>query len=956
MTAQEIREILTGSRLFSGLDAALIDALSASARRRSVAPGQYLFLKGDAADALWGVLSGSVATQVSTEDGKELVLDTFQSGDVFGEVGVLDFGPRRVSAVVVSPGEVFRIARNDFLAHLQRSPELCFRVLSLLCTELRDSTEALEETALYTLPNRLAKLVLTLASNPDGVRPELKLSQYDLARYLGVHRTTVNRQLRDWEKQGWLSLGRERIILHKIANLEELAPPHGRDRAPINTWPASQPRAPNLADESGLLHDHGAPRTAALLAVDAADYAQALMVDAAGTLQRLRSGLAAIDRAVARHGGRTVAHPGDRVLAEFPTAQAALDAAGDIFAITTGAAESKHPAGDPVFRIGVHYGDVVVGEDVILGEAVNVAQQMTRLALAGGIVLSGQVLEAIDPPSALDVQFLGRHTFENAGQAVALYSARPVPLLSRVRLRIESWIPRPMRGVTAALLAVFAGTVLWMAGERQGTRGLPEVQWSSSIVVLPFAGANEDHDERYFSSGVSDDIRNRLVSLPGLRVIGQASAASIGELGMHPRDVGGTLGVDWLLTGSVLRGDGQSSIVAQLVNARDGTIAWSRQFDLETTDANLIQQAVIAAVAGTLNLQRSSSMQQWRPTQNAQAYAQYLRARAAYGLFDLLTAESLLLDAIASDPKFAEAHELLAATYWRLAGETIPAAEGQRRMAEAAKRALDIDPDLVFANALYHSGNPDTWSYAVEIEALEVAAQSQPSNPEILNALAYDLLLVGYARESLEVARRAVDVDPLSLAALSRLIDALIATGQPGEAASVLARSAQMGNQDAHYNLGVLKLVEGSETEALTHFETYMGNTSHSDPDWIESLVQGSGDRTTGQAFLDRRKMDLLAATEGDWAYNWQIYLDAWYLYRGYLEHYFNLVMERELGRSAWTDAEMLIQLGVVYRQTGFTAHPRYLDVARALGFTDIWVQRGPPDFCTRSNRQWTCE
>jgi CRP-like cAMP-binding protein len=74
------------------------------------------------------------------------LLDVYDAGDVFGKVGVLDFGPRAVDAVAETRTELFRLEWRQFLKHLHSIPELCFRIFSLLCNELRESTAALEDT------------------------------------------------------------------------------------------------------------------------------------------------------------------------------------------------------------------------------------------------------------------------------------------------------------------------------------------------------------------------------------------------------------------------------------------------------------------------------------------------------------------------------------------------------------------------------------------------------------------------------------------------------------------------------------------------------------------------------------------------------------------------------------------------------------------------------------------
>ncbi len=218
--APEILRVIEENHLFAGLNGELLRDIAASATRKTLGSNEILFRKGDRADEIWGVLSGRVVLQVTTGDGKELVLDAFEAGDVFGEVGVLDFGPRPVDAMAETRSELFRLGRRQFLKHLQSSPELCFRVFSLLCNDLRETTEALECTALYALPGRLAKKLIELADSKDIESGKALLvvgvSHNDLARYLGVHRVSVSRQMSQWEKAGLLVSGRERIEIESI--------------------------------------------------------------------------------------------------------------------------------------------------------------------------------------------------------------------------------------------------------------------------------------------------------------------------------------------------------------------------------------------------------------------------------------------------------------------------------------------------------------------------------------------------------------------------------------------------------------------------------------------------------------------------------------------------------------------------------------------------------------------
>ncbi len=93
-----------------------------------------------------------------------------------------------------------------------------------------------------------------------------------------------------------------------------------------------------------------------------------------------------------------------------------------------------------------------------------------------------------------------------------------------------------------------------------------------------------------------------------------------------------------------------------------------------------------------------------------------------------------------------------------------------------------------------------------------------------------------------------------------------------------------------------------------------------------------------------------------EYAYAWQGNLTFWYLLFGFLDRYFELILDLDLTDSAWTDADIPVAYGTLYRRLGFTAHPKYIEVAEATGIVDVWEQRGPPDFCSKSSGQWVCE
>ena len=82
------------------------------------------------------------------------------------------------------------------------------------------------------------------------------------------------------------------------------------------------------------------------------------------------------------------------------------------------------------------------------------------------------------------------------------------------------------------------------------------------------------------------------------------------------------------------------------------------------------------------------------------------------------------------------------------------------------------------------------------------------------------------------------------------------------------------------------------------------------------------------------------------------------YLCFGFLGRYFELIDKPDAGAEFWSDAEFLVYYGTINRQSGFTAHPRYVEAADQYfyGALSLWDQRGAPDHCEKLDGQWVCE
>ena len=220
MERSQLISALSINPLFSGLGLENVRRIAELCSIQRIGAGETLFQKGDPGEALYGLRRGRILITTSTAEGKRLTLNVLGSGDVFGEIALLDGRQRTADAVVAEPSELYVIRRSAFKELLLRQPEIALKLIELLCERVRWTSDRVEEAYLSNLKVRLARRLLKLA---DDFGEEIQISQEDLSVLAGATRESVNRQLQDWKRAGIVALGRGRITVLKTEALAEEA-------------------------------------------------------------------------------------------------------------------------------------------------------------------------------------------------------------------------------------------------------------------------------------------------------------------------------------------------------------------------------------------------------------------------------------------------------------------------------------------------------------------------------------------------------------------------------------------------------------------------------------------------------------------------------------------------------------------------------------------------------------
>lgn len=225
LVSRPILDSLATIPFFAGLDPATLERVAASLRSRRFRRGEVIFHAGDPGDALFVIVAGDVKISLPSETGEEAILATLRSGDVFGELALLDGAPRSASATAMSMAETVVLPRDRFLELIATEAGVRDALLTSIAGELRRLTRHVQDLHFLDMTGRLAARLIRLGDErgtvlPDGTtRLPGNLTQGDLAAMVGCTRQSVNKLLGQFADERLIRLDREGIVILDPAGL-----------------------------------------------------------------------------------------------------------------------------------------------------------------------------------------------------------------------------------------------------------------------------------------------------------------------------------------------------------------------------------------------------------------------------------------------------------------------------------------------------------------------------------------------------------------------------------------------------------------------------------------------------------------------------------------------------------------------------------------------------------------
>ena len=352
-----------------------------------------------------------------------------------------------------------------------------------------------------------------------------------------------------------------------------------------------------------------------------------------------------------------------------------------------------------------------------------------------------------------------------------------------------------------------------------------------SVAVLPFANDSADPDGEYLSDGITETLINHLSQISNLRVVARSTVFRYKGKDIDPQKAGNDLHVRAVVSGRLLQHGNTLIVRAELMDVATGAQLWGGQYKRKAEDVFALQDNLSREISEKLRLQLTRDEKQRltkRYTEDAEAYRLYLKGRYHWNKRSpegLQKAVEYFRQALDKDPAYSLAYAGLADTYAHLSFFNVVAPRQAMPKAKAAAvKGLEIDEALAEAHVSlgYVSFTYDgDWPAAGK--HFEQALTLNPAYSSTHTFYALYLSSLGRSEEALEVAERALDLDPASPAVSHSLAVQLYLARKFGRAIEQAHHTLEM---DANFAisyavLGEVYLAKGMYRECLSPLEKY---------------------------------------------------------------------------------------------------------------------------------------
>jgi serine/threonine-protein kinase len=389
-----------------------------------------------------------------------------------------------------------------------------------------------------------------------------------------------------------------------------------------------------------------------------------------------------------------------------------------------------------------------------------------------------------------------------------------------------------------------------------------------SLAVLPFVNLSGRADQEYLVDGFTEELITELSKLRGLeRVIARGSVMRFKGSDRSPRDAARALGVNAVVTGSVVRFGNRIRVTVQVYDARTERALWADRYEGDFGDLFSLQNAMVESVAREIRLDLSAQEKRRLASTrsvNPAAMEKYLEGKFHFNRYG--EAVQYFQEALRLDPNFALAWSGLADAYCLASSLVLPPSEAMPRARAAASRALAIDSTLAnahasmaFVNAFYD------WKWDEGEAGFRRAIELNPNEPVARQNYGYLLTVTRRFKEAEAELSRARQIDPLSPMIQVMALWPIYESGRYDqaidEATKLLEADPSAGM--ANLTIGQASVMKGDYVRGIAALkELAKGRSNPLLIAWLGYAYATSGNRPAALALVDSLKV---RADEGEW-------------------------------------------------------------------------------------------
>lgn len=368
--------------------------------------------------------------------------------------------------------------------------------------------------------------------------------------------------------------------------------------------------------------------------------------------------------------GVLIKEMGDGILSRFNSAFDAVRCAIEI--------RKKALTADIHLRIGIHEGDIVFEGNDILGNGVNIASRLEKLAPTDEIYFSEAVNRDIKNKVEIRTEFVKEVALKNVEEAVKIYkiSDGKDPRTQSFRLRERFSLKSGIKNLTTpfVIIVIILLVILTIYIRIKHSSDEPFGKSAvASIAIKPFTNLSDDKGNQYFCDGVMEAIAGHLNRIEDIRLVSLASMKKYRDSNLSPGQIAGEVNARYLIDASIYKSQNRILVYVHLIDPAKNEDIWSDQYNRELNDLITLMSDISLKIAEKVKVAVTPDVEEnikSVPTHNPEAYDLYLKANelaAMGGSFSNRpdSAAGLYLQTIALDTNFAEAYIGLAWQMYR---------------------------------------------------------------------------------------------------------------------------------------------------------------------------------------------------------------------------------------------------------------------------------------------------